>query len=72
MMDGTTSSYTAMIQRGEQPQPRTALADEDDDTDDNDGPQPGPKSLSSVELACSPGMFICTLRIHGSAGIHVA
>ncbi|KAH9979150.1 hypothetical protein BJV74DRAFT_900472 [Russula compacta] len=41
MMDGTTSLYTAMIQRGEKPQPRTAAADEEEDDDDN-GPVPGP------------------------------
>jgi len=56
MMDGTTLSYTAMIQRGEQPQPRTmAVNRDDDDDDDDDGPEPGPKSLSSIELACKPG-----------------
>ncbi|KAH9997156.1 hypothetical protein BJV74DRAFT_877357 [Russula compacta] len=54
MMDGTTSSYTAMIQRGEKPQPRTAAADEEEDDDDDNGPVPGPKSLSSIELARSP------------------
>lgn len=56
MMDGTTSSYTAMIQRGERPQPRTGLAHRGDDDNDN-GPEPGPKSLSSVELVRTPGMF---------------
>jgi len=54
MMDGTTSSYTEMILRGEQPQPRAAVGDADDEDDDN-GPEPGPKALSSIELAHSPG-----------------
>jgi len=67
MMDDTTASYMAMIQRGERPQPHTARADRNGDNDDDHGPEPGPKSLSSVELACAPGMFI---YIHGS--IHVA
>jgi hypothetical protein len=64
MMDGTTSSYTAMIQRGEQPQPHAAAADTDNDEDH--GPEPGPKSLSSIELARTPGMFTgaCTLMKH--------
>ena len=51
-MDGTMSSYTKMILRGEQPQ----AADADDEDDDN-GPEAGPKALSSIELAHSPGMF---------------
>jgi hypothetical protein len=55
MMDGTTASYTAMILRGEQPQPRAQAVDREDDDDDN-GPELGPKSLSSIELARSPSM----------------
>jgi hypothetical protein len=62
MMDGTTSSYTAMIQRGEQPQPRIASAGRDDNDNDDNGPEPGPKSLSSVELARTPGML--TVCVH--------
>ncbi|KAH9994306.1 hypothetical protein BJV74DRAFT_877659 [Russula compacta] len=50
MMHGTTTSYTAMILRGEQPQPRVPAAVDEDEDDDN-GPVSGPKSLSSVELA---------------------
>jgi hypothetical protein len=52
MMDGTTSSHQAMLLRGEQPLPRAPIA-----ADDNDdyGPVQGPKSLSSVELAHTPG-----------------
>jgi len=55
-MDGTTSSYTEMILRGEQPQAQAAAADADDEDDDN-SPEAGPKALSSIELAHSPGMF---------------
>ncbi|KAH9993136.1 hypothetical protein BJV74DRAFT_877811 [Russula compacta] len=50
MMDGMTTSYAAMILRGEQPQPRVPAAVDKDEDDDN-GPVSGPKSLSSVELA---------------------
>jgi hypothetical protein len=60
MMDGTTLSHQAMLLRGEQPQPRPrvgAMAAEDNMDDDDHGPAPGPKSLSSVELAHTPGMF---------------
>jgi hypothetical protein len=53
MMDGTTSSYTKMILRGEQPQAWAAVGDADHDN----GPKPGLKALSSIELAHSPGMY---------------
>ena len=57
LMNGSTASYTAMILRGERPQPHTVAAGiGDDGEDDNGGPAPGPKSLSSVKLACMPGM----------------
>ena len=56
MMDGMTTSYTAMILRGEQPQPRVPAAVDEDEDDDN-GPVLGPKSLSSVELAQTAGTF---------------
>ena len=56
MMDGTTSSYTEMILRGEQPQAQAAAGDTDNDEDDDNGPEPGLKALSSIELAHSPGM----------------
>jgi hypothetical protein len=50
MMAGTTSSYTAMILRGEQPSVMEAA-----DMEDNDmGPAFGPKVLCSVQLACTP------------------
>jgi hypothetical protein len=55
MMDGTTSTYTAMIHAGGEPQPRAAVEGADDDDDDDNGPAPGPKTLSSVELAWLPG-----------------
>ncbi|KAI0000684.1 hypothetical protein BJV74DRAFT_876933 [Russula compacta] len=48
IMEGMASSYTAMILRGESPQPRTM---EDKDDNDDVGPVAGPKSLSSIELA---------------------
>ena len=59
MMEGSTSSYTAMVLRGEQPQP---LVDptEDNDQDTNEdhdlGPVSGPKVLSSIEPAKTPGV----------------
>ena len=56
MMDGATASYTAIILRGEQPQPWVVAAVSEDDNDDN-GPVSGLKSLSSVELAHTTGMF---------------
>jgi hypothetical protein len=54
MMDGTTASYTTMILRGEQPQPRVVAAVDKDDDNDN-GPVSGLNSLSSVELAHTAG-----------------
>jgi hypothetical protein len=55
MTEGTVSSYTAMILRGEFPQPRAAV---DGDEDNDMGPVNGPKCLSSVELARTPGPFL--------------
>jgi hypothetical protein len=54
MMAGTTSSYTAMILRGEQPSVIDAadMPVEDDDM----GPVHGPKVLCSVQLASTPRM----------------
>jgi hypothetical protein len=51
MMSGSTSSYTAMILRGERPAPMEV--DQEDDSNDM-GPVSGPKVLSSVQLACTP------------------
>ena len=62
-MDGSTSSYAAMIQRGEQPQSRNVAVNNEEDDDDN-GPAPGPKSLSSIELARTPGMPVCVFTFH--------
>jgi len=58
IMDGTTASYTSMIQNGGQPQPQATLKVGDADEGDNSGPVAGPKSLSSVELAHLPGMIL--------------
>ena len=55
MMEGMALSYTAMILRGESPQPRTM---EDKDDDDDVGPVAGPKSLSSIELARTVGKLL--------------
>ena len=61
MMAGTTSSYTAMLLRGEQPMvEEEEAADEEDDLNDM-GPTLGPKVLSSVQLACTPGKFLLIL-----------
>ena len=55
MMAGTTSSFTAMLLRGEQPAVEE-VANEEDDSNDM-GPISGPKVLSSVQLACTPRRF---------------
>ncbi|KAJ7203848.1 hypothetical protein GGX14DRAFT_698923 [Mycena pura] len=53
MMTGTTSSYTASILAGEQPQVDAAAAAAAalDDENDDDGVVHGPRSLSDIELA---------------------
>ncbi|KAJ6579813.1 hypothetical protein B0H10DRAFT_2341961 [Mycena sp. CBHHK59/15] len=51
MMAGTTSSYTAMVLAGKQPQVDAAVAAVVDDEEDDDGVVHGPKSLSDIELA---------------------
>jgi hypothetical protein len=57
MMEGSTSFYTAMVLRGEQPQPLLDPTDDDQDNEDHDlGPVSGPKVLSSIELAKTPGV----------------
>ena len=62
MMDGTMAEYTAMILSGGQPQPRALPpAEADDGEDEDNGPAPGPKALSSIELARTPGMLCLTL-----------
>ncbi|KAJ7175244.1 hypothetical protein C8R43DRAFT_976292 [Mycena crocata] len=57
MMTGTTSSYTAAVLAGQQPQiiaADAAAALDDDDDDDDDGTVHGPRSLSDIELAPTP------------------
>ncbi|KAJ6533649.1 hypothetical protein B0H19DRAFT_444798 [Mycena capillaripes] len=56
MMIGTTSSYTAMVLAGYQPQMAAVqaaadLAAAEDDDDDDDGVVHGPRSLSDIELS---------------------
>jgi hypothetical protein len=58
MMAGTTSSYTAMLLRGEQPAVVRKPADQEDDDSNDMGPTSGPKVLSSVQLAVTPRMFL--------------
>ncbi|KAJ7678406.1 hypothetical protein B0H17DRAFT_109703 [Mycena rosella] len=48
---GTTSSYTAMVHGGAQPQLTVAAIINGDDEDEDDVVTHGPKSLSSMELA---------------------
>ncbi|KAJ7162408.1 hypothetical protein C8R46DRAFT_1283311 [Mycena filopes] len=50
MMVGTTSSYTAMVLDGAEPQVAAAAAVNDDDDNDDLDINHGPKSLSSIEL----------------------
>jgi hypothetical protein len=59
MMTGTTSSYTAMVLAGYQPQvdAAAAAAAAADDDDDDDGVVHGPRSLSDIELAPTPRKF---------------
>ena len=57
MMDGTTLLYTAMVLRGEQLVLRAPLIMDEQDDDDH-GPVLGLKSLSSIELAHTCGMFL--------------
>jgi hypothetical protein len=54
MMSGSTSSYTAMLLRGEQPAVPVEANQEDDYETNDMGPTSGPKVLSSVQLACTP------------------
>ncbi|KIM38198.1 hypothetical protein M413DRAFT_76253 [Hebeloma cylindrosporum] len=52
MMDGSTSSYTAMIHAGGAPVPEPENKEEEGLDDDEDlGPSSGPKVLSSIKLA---------------------
>ena len=58
IMEGTTSSYEAMVLQGEQPPPpANSTQDHDDDNNNHDlGPVSGPKVFSSIELAKTPGV----------------
>lgn len=56
MMQGTTLSYTAMLLRGEIPQPLIAYDDPYDATDEH-GAVTGPRDTSSIELAATAGTF---------------
>ena len=58
-MEGSTSSYTTMVMRGEQPQPQmlaNPIRDGEDNEDSDLGPTAGPKVLSSIKLAMTPGV----------------
>ena len=56
MMEGSTTSYMAMVLRGEHPQPLVDPEDDDQFNEEKDlGPVSGPKVLSSIALAKSPG-----------------
>ncbi|KAJ6490015.1 hypothetical protein C8R45DRAFT_1138948, partial [Mycena sanguinolenta] len=73
MMTGTTSSYTARVAAGFQPQvtaatTAAAVEAEADDDDDDDGVVHGPRSLSDVEVAATPQRgyprFLLALAAH--------
>lgn len=64
MMEGTTLSYMAMINRGELPVPKVVTT-EDNDVDNDIGPVKGPKSLSSIELARTAGSLPLLLLFSG-------
>jgi hypothetical protein len=56
MMDGSTSSYTAMIHAGGIPTIPVHANEEEELHDDEDlGPASGPKVLSSIELSKRTG-----------------
>jgi hypothetical protein len=59
MMEGMTSSYTAMILRGELPQPKALVNGELIVVNNNDfGPVHGPKTMSFIELARTIGTIL--------------
>lgn len=66
-MEGMTSLYTAMILHGELPPPR-ALNNDDDD--DDTGPIHEHRTLSSIELAHSAGLFLFQCNAFGTLLIH--
>jgi hypothetical protein len=62
MMTGTTSLYTAMILRGEQP---AVLVEELASQEEDDmSPVSGPKVLSLVELARTPRRYPTSFTLH--------
>jgi len=50
-LDGTSDRCRCLPHHG------TIASEDVDDEDDDNGPEAGPKALSSIELAHSPGMF---------------
>jgi hypothetical protein len=67
MMTGTTSSYTAKVLAGYQPQvaaidAAAAMAADKEDDDDDDGVVHGPRSLSDIELAPTARKFTSNFR----------
>lgn len=61
MMQGSAVSYTAMVLRGERPQPLGIV--EDEDRDDH-GAVTGPKVLSSIELAAVAGKYTISTNLY--------
>jgi hypothetical protein len=58
MMTGSTSTYMAKMVAGEELEENSPSDnDEEDEARDDSGAEPGPKALSSVELAVSPGKW---------------
>jgi hypothetical protein len=55
MMAGTTSTYMAKMVAGEELEDDSTSDDEEGGDGDDSGAEPGPKVLSSVKLAVSPG-----------------
>jgi hypothetical protein len=59
MMTGSTSTYMAKMVAGEELEENSPPDnDEEDEVRDDSGAEPGPKALSSVELAVSPGKWL--------------
>jgi len=54
-MQGTTLSYTAMLLRGEEPQPFAITVDPGRD---DHGAVSGPRIMSSISLAATAGMCV--------------
>jgi hypothetical protein len=69
MLTGTTTSYTARVLAGEQPQIEAAAAAAAlaDDEEDDDGTVHVPKSLSDIELAPTPRVSSLLLSFYLSS-----